>query len=339
MLPTRRTGGAHLGFRRPRVWSERCSGTRAVPCHGGTKAREVRSRAPVCPAALPEPRMLVVPPDPRLVGRWRRTLLVRPDGGTDDTSSVTWLQAGSGYVDLRLPAGTPPTAGPVTGLGRGDLLALAAAEGFAGRLRADGAATCWDRTVDLTPDAPPDEGLLETHDDGATLVETGRHVRYLEHWVRDGDHGDTGEAAACCAAELRDPDTGAAAVLVRVGDDVGWARARPVPLPPGVGVADAAASGDPALVRLAFDTEVAFGVVAPDGGVVLTASSRPGRVGARLDLVAEPGDGDLLHGTDTAPDGTAVCRRWSVVAAEGPASALPVSRPGSPAASREVHRA
>jgi glutamine synthetase len=96
----------------------------------------------------------VVPPDPLLTGSWRRTLLVRPDGSTDATSSVTWLQAGAYYVDLRLPAGLPrPAPGPVTGLPAADLPALATVEGFAGRLRADGPWTCWDRAVDLHPPA------------------------------------------------------------------------------------------------------------------------------------------------------------------------------------------
>jgi allophanate hydrolase len=268
----------------------------------------------------------VVPPDPLLTGSWRRTLLVRPDGSTDATSSVTWLQAGAYYVDLRLPAALPrPAPAAVTDLPAADLLAFAAVEGFAGRLRADGRWTCWDRAVDLQPPAAtPDEGLLEPQ--GTDLVETGRHERYVEHWARW-----SGPDEDFCAVELRDADTGAPAVLLRVGDDVGWARGRPAPLPPGGTLTDLVASGDPAAVAAAFDAEVALGTVTPDGGVVLTASSLPSHAGAPLDLTV---DDDGLRGPGTLPDGTAVLRRWRVVATEGSAALLPV-RP----ARREVRSA
>ncbi|MGY1604747.1 hypothetical protein [Geodermatophilus sp. SYSU D00815] len=218
--------------------------------------------------------MPVVPPDPALRGRWQRTLLIRPDGTCDTTSTVTWLQAGSYYVDLRLP------------------LDPARTEGFAGRVRADGPWTCWDRVVDLRPSGGPDEGRLEA-DGPDALVETGRHEAYVEHWARRA-----GPAVTCCAVELRDAATGAPAVLVRVGDDVAWARG---------GTA----------------AEVALGTVAR-GGVVLTASSLPSRAGAPLELVA---DGAGLREIATGPDGTPLLRRWHVVATEGAAAALPVRRP------------
>jgi allophanate hydrolase len=268
----------------------------------------------------------VVPPDPSLTGHWRRTLLVRPDGSTDTGTSVSWLQAGAYYVDLRLPAGparSAPAAPPPA-----ELLARAAVEGFAGRVRADGGWTCWERTVDLQPPAPcPDEGRLEPQ--GAGLVETGRHERYVEHWARW-----SGPDEDFCAVELRDEATGAPAVLLRVGDDVGWARGRPAPLPAGGTLADLVAGGDPAAVRAAFDAEVALGTVTPDGGVVRTASSLPFRAGEPLDLAA---DGAGLRGADTAPDGSPVVRRWRVVATEGTPALLPVRRPHP--APREVRSA
>ncbi|MGY1616953.1 hypothetical protein ACI797_09435 [Geodermatophilus sp. SYSU D00691] len=216
--------------------------------------------------------MPVVPPDPALRGRWQRTLLIRPDGTCDTSAAVTWLQAGSYYVDLRLPV--DPTA----------------TEGFAGRLRADGRWTCWERVVDLRPGPTPDEGLLEP-DGPDALVETGRHEAYVERWARR-----TGPDLPCCAVELRDTATGAPAVLVRVGDDVAWAT----------------------------DAEVALGTVGADGAVVRTASSRPARAVASLDLVA---DGAGLREITTDPAGTPLLRRWSVVATEGSAAALPVRRP------------
>jgi hypothetical protein len=263
----------------------------------------------------------VVPPDPFLTGRWSRTLLVRPDGTSDATTSVTWLQAGACYVDLRVPAGLRPrtsaTPSALGGLDAGELAALAAVEGFAGRLRADGPWTCWDRAVDLQPAAAtPDEGLLEPQ--GAGLLETGRHAHYLEHWERR-----SGPDEEFCAVELREAATGAPALLLRVGDDVAWARGRAVPLPPGGTLADLVATAEPATLAAAFDAEVALGVVAPDGGVVLTASSLPARVGAPLELTA---DGAGLRGIDIGPDGREVRRRWRVVGTEGNAALLPVRR-------------
>jgi len=258
----------------------------------------------------------VIPPDDRLVGRWRRTLLVRPDGSEDRGTAVVWLQAGTRYVDLRLPAGLPTTTAAVAGLPAAELAALAGVEGFAGRLRADGPWTCWDRTVDLQPvAAAPDEGLLEPH--GPDLVETGRHVRYLERWQRTSRPG----ANPVCAVELEDLDTGAVALLVRVGDDVGWARGRAEELPAGGTLADIVSSGTRAQVLAAFDTEVALGVVTPDGRVLLTASSLPGRAGADLGLTAH---GEQVQGLDVAPDGTPVRRRWRFTALEGDHADLPV---------------
>ena len=258
--------------------------------------------------------MPVLPPDDRLVDRWRRTLLIRPDGTEDRGTSVVWIQAGTRYVDLRLPVDLPPTA-PVAELSPGELSAYARVEGFAGVLRSDGPWACWDRAVDLQPAQPlPDEGLLEPH--GADLVETGRHVRYLERWRRVGQ-----QAGPVCAAELEDVDTGAVGVLVRVGADVGWARGRAEPLPAGGTLADVVTSGTRAQLLAAFDTEVALGVRTPDGRVLITASSLPARAGTELGLAA---DVDGVHGLDVAPDGTPVRRRWRIRAVEGDPADLPL---------------
>jgi hypothetical protein len=171
--------------------------------------------------------------------------------------------------------------------------------------------------VDLQPPAAaPDEGLLEPQ--GAGLLETGRHQHYIERWERR-----TGPDEDFCAVELRDTATGATAVLLRVGDDVAWARGRATPLPPGGTLADLVATGGPAAVAAAFDAEVALGMVAPDGVVVRTASSLPFHVGLPLELVA---DGAGLRSVDVAPDGREVPRRWRVVATEGNPALLPVRR-------------
>lgn len=237
--------------------------------------------------------MPVVPPHPFLRGKWQRTLLVRPDGSCDSTTRVTWLQGGSFHLDLRLPLGLTGAATPAT---------LAAVEGFSGRVRADGPWTCWDRLVDLRPAATPDEGRLEP-DGPDAMVETGRHAAYVEHWLRR-----TGPELPYCAVELRDSVTGEPAVLLRVGDDVGWARGGERP-------------------------EVTLGVVAGDGGVVRTSSSLPCLDGTALELVA---DGAGLRETGTTADGVPVLHRWRVVATEGAAALLPVRRPRPVAAQRSA---
>lgn len=121
-------------------------------------------------------------------GLWRRTLLIEADGSRDAGTDVMWLQAGSAYVDSR---------------------------GFGGELAQRGAVFTWRRDVELEPSGPnPDEGEMSW--DGETLVETGVHDDYVEHWVRD-----QGPATPRGGLFLRAPD-GGRAVLVRVGTIFGW---------------------------------------------------------------------------------------------------------------------
>jgi len=122
-------------------------------------------------------------------GLWRRTLLVGADGSRDTGADVTWLQGPTAYVDSR---------------------------GFAGTLSSRDDVFHWHRDIDLEPPGPsPDEGRM--HWDGDTLVETGVHEHYVEHWVRDG-----GPTTPCGAVFVRRLD-GAAGLLVRVGELFGWA--------------------------------------------------------------------------------------------------------------------
>jgi hypothetical protein len=53
--------------------------------------------------------------------------------------------------------------------------------------------------------------------DGTTLIETGVHEDYVEHWVRDA-----GSSTPCGAVFVRGPD-GKPGLLVRVGALFGWA--------------------------------------------------------------------------------------------------------------------
>ncbi|MFV8052961.1 hypothetical protein [Mycobacterium sp. 48b] len=121
-------------------------------------------------------------------GLWRRTLLIEADGSRDTGTGVAWLQAGSAYVDSR---------------------------GFGGELVQRGAVFSWRRDVELMPSGPvPDEGEMRW--DGDTLIETGVHEDYVEHWVRD-----VGPTTPHGGLHLRAPD-GDRAMLVRVGPIFGW---------------------------------------------------------------------------------------------------------------------
>ncbi|CDO27321.1 hypothetical protein [Mycolicibacterium porcinum] len=121
-------------------------------------------------------------------GLWRRTLLIEADGSRDTDAGVVWLQAGSAYVDSR---------------------------GFGGELTQRGTIFAWRRDVELEPSGPvPDEGDMRW--DGDTLIESGVHEDYVEHWVRD-----SGPTIPRGGLFLRAPD-GDRAVLVRVGPVFGW---------------------------------------------------------------------------------------------------------------------
>jgi hypothetical protein len=141
-----------------------------------------------------------------LAGLWERTLLRSADGAIDTTSSVTWLQGPSLFVDLRQPVG---------GLGTG----------FAGTLTQADAVFTWSHEIETTPWGAADAGTLEWRD--GHLVERGVHDGYLEHWrpaARQGLVRAPGTTIApCWGLRLAGPG-GQQAILVRVGGDVGWAQ-------------------------------------------------------------------------------------------------------------------
>jgi allophanate hydrolase len=253
--------------------------------------------------------MELVPPDSRLTGLWRRSLLLTAGGDVDTTTDVTWLQAGELYIDLRLPTSTPalPDVRCLRDLDRAAACALAQVEGFAGRLGADGPWARWERMVDLQPpSATPDEGRLVA--ENGHVVESGRHSSYVEHWHRTP--GATGPVAALL---LREIATGALGVMVRVGRSFAWARGRAHPLPPGGRLADHVAAATPRDAQDLLDTEVSFGRIGRDGAT-RTRSNLPWRVGTRFGIGT---DGALLVTDDVGPDGRPIRRGWEVLAREG----------------------
>ena len=122
---------------------------------------------------------------------WRRNLLIDASGAGDTSAGVRWLQGDTAYVDSR---------------------------GFGGRLERAGDVFRWHREVDLEPPGEfPDAGRM--HWEGETLVETGVHEDYVEHWVREDAPTEPSGAVFLRAADAGD------AVLVRVGPWFGWVGA------------------------------------------------------------------------------------------------------------------
>jgi hypothetical protein len=254
--------------------------------------------------------MELVPPDTRLTGLWRRSLLLTADGDADTTTDVTWLQAGDLYVDLRLPSAMPVPSHVrcLRDLDRTTASALAATEGFAGRLLADGPWARWERLVDLQPpSATPDEGRLVA--ENGHVVETGRHVRYVEHW-----HRTPGPIGPVAGLLLRETSTLEMGVLVRVGRNFAWARSRARPLPSGGRLADhVAAARTIRDVQDLLDAEVAIGRIGR-AGAIRTGSNLPWLIGAPFRFGTDSG---RLVTEDVGPDGGPVRREWEVLAREG----------------------
>jgi hypothetical protein len=201
-----------------------------------------------------------------LAGRWERTLLRSADGAVDATSSVTWLQGPSLFVDLR-----QPVAGPGTG--------------FAGTLTQAGAVFTWSHEIELTPWGAADAGTLEWRD--GHLVERGVHDGYLEHWrpaARQGPARAPGTPVVpCWGLRLAGPG-GQQAILVRAGDDVGWAQGPPA-----------------GVVSFALATGPCTGVI--------TATSSKALLGARLSWLDTVGC--VL--VETAGAARVAAARWQVM--------------------------
>lgn len=204
-----------------------------------------------------------------LAGRWERTLLRSADGAIDTTPGVTWLQGPSLFVDLRQPAGRPGT-------------------GFAGTLSRAGAVFTWSHEIELTPWGGVDAGTLEWRE--GRLVERGAHDGYLEHWcpaARPGQVRAPGTGVApCWGLRLAGPG-GQQAIMVRAGDDLGWAQG------PAAGA-------------------VSFARITGPGTAVITATSSRALSGARLSWL-DTVDRVLV---ETARAGRVAAARWQVMRRE-----------------------
>ena len=251
-------------------------------------------------------------------GMWRRSLIIHADGVRDSTTQVRWLQARTLFVDLRQGAALPDFLHLrcLNDLAIEDCNLLASQEGFAGRLGFDGDCFEWLRLIDFQPRSPSaDAGRLWWQEQ--LLIETGRDVAYVEHWMPD----PTVLTPRLAAVLLRDVESGVAALAVQVGTVFMFARDRQIALTPGTSLAECVAgAGSLAAARALLDCEITLGSAASgagpaaDRGNVILASTHPWRVSARFQLTC--GD-SMASSVDIDPAGHPVSRRWEVRDAEG----------------------
>lgn len=198
-------------------------------------------------------------------GLWRRRLLQTPEH-TDRSTLVYWLQTGSLYADLRLPAERACD----------DPQVLARQQGFAGLLKVDGNRLTWERWLDFQPLAAPDVGRV--HFEGEVLVEHGVHAEYREEWERVQAAG-ADSIALSLEAELdaRGRQADRRGVLVACGDYFLFALDRRRALPPAADLA-ALLGNDrytPEEKRAFLDCTIDFGAREPDGAWRVRHSTLP----------------------------------------------------------------
>jgi hypothetical protein len=233
-------------------------------------------------------------------GMWRRTLITHADGTRDATTQVRWLQAPTLFVDLRQGAALPDFLHLrcLDDLTLEDCAALALQQGFAGRLGFDGDCFEWLRLIDFQPRAGSDAGRLWW--EGDVLIEAGRDVPYVEHWLRD----PTVVTRPLAGLRLRDTESGVAALVVQVGTVFMFARDRAVALPDGKSLTECVAGAATlAKARALLDCEITLGSGGCGSAAVILASTHPWRVAERFELPgAQP--------------------RWEVIEAEGDPAAV-----------------
>jgi len=243
-------------------------------------------------------------------GLWRRRLIAWPNGETDTTTEVYWLQGPGLYADLRIPERRPRCqAACLRELDRKTLGFLARQEGFFGKLDVQGSIGHWHRAFDYQPDTGrKDRGQLAFEDD--VLVERGVEAPYLEHWVREPNTDE------CMALSLMTDAPSRAGCLILAGDAFMYARSRSAKLAPGADLsACLKAAGSLEQQQDVFDCEISFGRV-QDRQWRIERSSLPFREGHSLRPDIETGTGSLMVDDITA-EGSSFRRTWQLASYEG----------------------
>jgi hypothetical protein len=221
-----------------------------------------------------------------VTGLWARKGLWIADEPTGDDVDVRWLQGPSRFVDLRRPIRRPSFDGIDcwNDLQPEHHLWIATQDGFAGSLQRAGNHFRWNRLVELDPVSQADEAVMTG--DWTTLVETGIHADFVEHWQRTYSSSEH-----CGALDLDDGAKGRA-LLVRCGSLFGWAKSAP---------------------EMENGLEIALGEV-DDGRWTVRVSSLPYREGDDLSPTRSQ---DNLRTRDSDASGNTVVHQWNISHTEG----------------------
>ncbi len=269
------------------------------------------NKGPVRTAAIPNPE--------DLIGLWWRSSIAWPDGWTDTTTAVAWLQGPQFYADLRQPADRPVFDGVdcLRQLRHEHVAWLVRQEGFAGKLQANGGDFEWHREIDFQPLAiHPDIGRLRFESD--LLIEEGSAVPYVEVWRR----GDAAAAQPAAATALRDRASGTAGLILRVGATFMYARGRSVTLPQHRSLRDCVmAAANLRNAQDLLDCEISLGTVAGPCWTI-EDSSLPFREGHDLCPRFSGIDRGVVETADVTSDGAVMTRRWEVTETQGAAGEL-----------------
>lgn len=260
----------------------------------------------------------------RYRGVWRRSLLETPYA-RDTATTVFWLQTSGWHADIRIPAGRPDFAGvsALEACSSQQLAWLAGQEGFAGITQVERRGrreTCtWHRMADYQPPAAvADAGIMQFEPD--RLVETGVHMRYLEHWRR---LPDSQEGYAVLRLRSSQPATPAQFLMV-AGSYVMHVRDRRIAWP-GAIAATADIGSLPLAMRCAWlDVEISFGRRTRTGWTI-THSTLPWKENRAIDLCLTPVGPGLVEMLSAG-----ACTTWDV---------LEWTPPRSEYRARNAHRA
>ena len=243
-------------------------------------------------------------------GLWTRSIIAWPNGQSDVTTQVNWLQGISLFCDLRQPAGLAQRVSASTcraDLTQEDCFALASQQGFSGHFEPNEAAYEWVRCIDYQPpSAMRDIGRLSWRDD--IMVEEGVEANYVEHWHRESIVSDTD----CAGLWLYDARSEVFGCLVRVSRRFGYARGRAKPLGK-TSLADLVAESQSLQqMQELVDCEISLGEVSENGWRI-TRSSLPYKVGAALKVQL----GQQLQVADIDESGDKKTRQWNILKVEG----------------------
>jgi hypothetical protein len=255
----------------------------------------------------------IVPTIADITGLWRRSLIKWPDGRSDTTTSVRWMQTPTLYVDLRQPADRPSfnEVRCLRELSRENVEWLARQEAFAGEIRFDGVYFEWLRQIDLQPaTAFADAGRFWFESD--MMVEEGRDSPYIEHWHREANCSE-----ACSGIRMREVSTGRTGIIVRSGDLFMYARRRPIDMPPRCNLIECIGrtSELPAAQDL-IDCEISFGRIEAAGWRIEN-SSLPFKENRLLGPQTFELSKGRLKTVDVAPGGESIDLTWDIMGVQG----------------------